>query len=58
MFDATLGDNAVRQFLIGANLRAARHMARVFEEAARRGFWLSRRNSSAEILASLASEAA
>ena len=58
MFDATLGDNAVRQFLIGANLRAARHMAGVFEEAERRGFWRSRRNSSASILASLTREAA
>ena len=43
MFDATLGDDAVRAFLIEANRPAARHMAGVFEEAARRGFWLSRR---------------
>ena len=28
-------------------------MAGVFEDAARRGFWLSRRNSSARILASV-----
>jgi hypothetical protein len=33
-------------------------MASVFEEAARRGFWLSRRNSSARILASMLQEAA
>ena len=58
MFDATLGDDAVREFLVGANPQAARHMARVFDEAVRRGFWLSRRNSSAGILASLAREAA
>jgi len=53
MFDATLGDDSVRAFLLQANPRAASHMAGVFEEAARRGFWLSRRNSSARILASM-----
>ncbi len=58
MFDATLGDETVRAFLVGANRPAARHMARVFEEAARRGFWRSRRNSCRSILASLLREAA
>ena len=58
MFDATLGDDAVRAFLVRANRPAARHMAGVFEEAERRGFWRSRRNSSASILASLSQEAA
>jgi cobaltochelatase CobN len=58
MFDATLGDDAVRAFLVRANRPAARHMAGVFEEAERRGFWRSRRNSSASILASLLQEAA
>jgi cobaltochelatase CobN len=58
MFDATLGDDAVRAFLVSANRQAACHMAGVFEEAARRGFWLSRRNSSARILASVLKEAA
>jgi cobaltochelatase CobN len=58
MFDATLGDDAVRAFLVSANHQAARHMANIFEEAARRGFWLSRRNSSARILASVLTEAA
>jgi cobaltochelatase CobN len=58
MFDATLGDDSVRAFLVGANRKAASHMAGVFEEAARRGFWLSRRNSSARILASVLKEAA
>ena len=58
IFDATLGDDAVRAFLVGANRRAACHMAGVFEEAAKRGFWLSRRNSSARILASVLREAA
>jgi cobaltochelatase CobN len=58
MFDATLGDDSVRAFLINANRRAACHMAGMFEEAAKRGFWLSRRNSSARILALVLQEAA
>ena len=58
MFDATLGDDSVRAFLLQANRQAASHMAGVFEEAARRGFWLSRRNSSGLILASMLKEAA
>jgi cobaltochelatase CobN len=58
MFDATLGDDTVRAFLLVANHQAALHMASIFEDAARRGFWLSRRNSSARILASVLREAA
>ena len=58
MFDATLGDDTVRAFLVSANHQAASHMAGVFEEAAKRGFWLSRRNSSSRILASMLQEAA
>ncbi|HSV00020.1 MAG TPA: cobaltochelatase subunit CobN, partial [Roseiarcus sp.] len=58
IFDATFGDDSVRAFLLQANPQAASHMAGVFEEAARRGFWLSRRNSSARILASVLKEAA
>ena len=58
MFDATLGDDGVRAFLISANRQAACHMAGVFEEAAKRSFWISRRNSSARILASILKEAA
>ncbi len=58
IFDATLGDDSVRAFLVGANRQAACHMAGVFGEAARRGFWLSRRNSSARILAWVLKEAA
>jgi cobaltochelatase CobN len=58
IFDATLGDDDVRAFLVNANRRAACHMAGVFEEAAKRGFWLSRRNSSARILASVLRQAA
>ncbi len=57
-FDATLGDDAMREFLISANPLAARAMARKFVEAHRRGFWVTRRNSSAEILAHLIGEAA
>jgi hypothetical protein len=33
-------------------------MANIFEQAVGRGFWLSRRNSSARILASVLKEAA
>jgi cobaltochelatase CobN len=58
MFDATLGDDSVRAFLVDANHQAACHMAGVFEEAAKRGFWLSRRNSSVRILASVLEAAA
>ncbi len=58
MFDATLGNDSVRAFLVDSNRQAASHMAGVFEDAARRGFWLSRRNSSASILASVLEEAA
>ena len=58
MFDATLGDDAVRAFLIEANRPAVRHMARVFVDAEQRGFWRSRRNSTKSILETLAKEAA
>ena len=57
-FDATLGDDAVRAFLIAANPLAAKGMAAKFAEARRRGFWDARRNSSAAILAELNEEAA
>ncbi len=53
MFDATCGNERVRQFLTKANPEAARSMAHCFEEAIRRGFWISRRNSCAAILANL-----
>jgi cobaltochelatase CobN len=58
MFDATLGDESVRAFLLDANPDAARHMAQVFDDALSRGFWRTRRNSSASVLASLKKEAA
>jgi len=57
-FDATLGDDAVREFLVAANPLAANGMAAKFTEARRRGFWVSRRNSSAEILEQMIGEAA
>jgi cobaltochelatase CobN len=53
LFDATCGEERVRAFLIAANPQAARGMADKFEEARRRGFWVSRRNSSADILAEM-----
>ena len=53
LFDATLGDDIVRGFLRSANPEAARAMAARFDEAQRRGFWTARRNSSADILASM-----
>ena len=39
--------------LTDANPAAARGMADKFDQAIRRGFWTSRRNSTAEILAGL-----
>ncbi|WP_158815616.1 cobaltochelatase subunit CobN [Methylocapsa sp. S129] len=58
LFDATCGDDRVRAFLVAANPQAARGMAERFEEARRRGFWISRRNSSAEILEQMRGDAA
>jgi cobaltochelatase CobN len=55
LFDATLGDDAVRKFLTDANPAAARGMADKFDQAIRRGFWTSRRNSTAAILEELLS---
>ncbi len=45
MFDATLGDDRVRSFLVGANPAAAAAVARSFDQAIRRGYWPTRRNS-------------
>ena len=53
LFDATCGDEVLRAFLKSANPQAADAIARKFEEAARRGFWTSRRNSSPAILAEM-----
>jgi cobaltochelatase CobN len=53
LFEATCGDLEVRDFLIKANPKAALSIVARFEEAARRGFWRSRRNSSHDALASM-----
>jgi cobaltochelatase CobN len=53
LFDATLGDERVRTFLLDANLAAARGMADKFDQAIRRGFWTTRRNSTSAILSAL-----
>jgi cobaltochelatase CobN len=45
MFDATLGNEPVRDFMILTNPSAAAASARLFDEAIRRGLWITRRNS-------------
>jgi len=45
LFDATLGDDRVRDFMVAANPLAAAATARSFDEALRRGLWVTRRNS-------------
>jgi len=44
-FDATLGDDATRDFLAMENPRALTAIARVFSEALARGLWKTQRNS-------------
>ncbi|MBE7218991.1 MAG: cobaltochelatase subunit CobN, partial [Caulobacteraceae bacterium] len=58
LFDATLGDDAVRTFLLDSNPAATRGMVARYRSAIRRGFWQCRRNSSAAVLADLGAEAA
>jgi cobaltochelatase CobN len=53
LFDATLGDEAVRGFMVEANPAAARATADRFAAAQDRGYWHARRNSTAAILAEL-----
>ena len=53
LFDATLGDDAVLAFLNAHNPDASHAIAQTFANAARRGFWTSRRNSSLTILRDL-----
>jgi cobaltochelatase CobN len=53
LFDAVCGDDKVRAFLERENPRAARSIAEKFAEAEQRGFWTSRRNSTAAILAEM-----
>jgi cobaltochelatase CobN len=56
LFDATIGNEAVRAFLVGANPAAANAIAERFDEAMRRGFWTTRRNSAAAILTGMRRE--
>ncbi len=53
LFDATIGDEAVRDFLTSANPDAADAIARRFEEAIPRGLWTTRRNSVSAIMTAL-----
>ncbi|MBV9245750.1 MAG: cobaltochelatase subunit CobN [Methylobacteriaceae bacterium] len=53
LFDATCGNERVRDFLLDANREAAWAMAERFAEAIRRGLWTPRRNSVAAILADM-----
>ena len=53
LFDAVCGDKEVFDFLRAHNEAAARAVAARFEEALRRGLWVSRRNSTKARLADL-----
>jgi cobaltochelatase CobN len=53
LFDATLGEETIRDFLTEANALAARAIAERFDEAIRRGLWTTQRNSATAILATL-----
>ncbi len=53
VFAATCGADDVRAFLLEANRDAARAIAERFRDAATRGFWTSRRNSDAAMLADM-----
>jgi cobaltochelatase CobN len=54
VYDATLGSDEVSAFLHDANPAAARALARTFDIARERGFWMTRRNSVAMQLADAA----
>jgi cobaltochelatase CobN len=58
LFDATIGDEAVRSFLTGANPAAASAIADRFDEAIRRGFWTTLRNSATTIVSQMRIELA
>jgi cobaltochelatase CobN len=45
VFDASLGNDAVSAFLRDCNPEAMKALARTFEVARERGFWITRRNS-------------
>jgi cobaltochelatase CobN len=53
LFDATIGNEVVRNFLTNANPEAADAIARRFEEATQRGLWTTRRNSASAIMTDL-----
>jgi cobaltochelatase CobN len=53
LFDATIGDENVRSHLTAANPAAAIAVAQRFDEAVRRGFWTTRRNSANTIMANM-----
>jgi cobaltochelatase CobN len=50
-YDATLGDDAVRRFIEGANPEAAAMMRRRFQQLLDAGHWVTRRNSAIERIA-------
>ena len=50
MFEATLGNDRVRTFLLQENPEAGKAIARNFMNAVRRGFWMTRRNSTVSLL--------
>lgn len=50
MFEATLGNDRVRTFLLQENPEAGAAIARNFMNAVRRGFWMTRRNSTVSLL--------
>lgn len=58
VYDATLGDDRVRAFMLEANPEAARATARSFAEAHRRGWWETRRNAPLACLAEITGDAA
>ncbi|HTV32590.1 MAG TPA: cobaltochelatase subunit CobN [Methylocella sp.] len=57
MFEATLGDECVRDFMLRANPTATVASARLFESAIARGFWITRRNSVAAQIAEIVERA-
>jgi cobaltochelatase CobN len=50
-YDATLGDDAVREFIERANPDAAAAMRQRFQQLLDAGYWTTRRNSAIEIIA-------
>ncbi|MGD9657124.1 MAG: cobaltochelatase subunit CobN [Methylocystis sp.] len=52
-FDATLGDDATRDFLAAENPRALEAIAHIFSEALARGLWRTRRNSVRDALSDI-----